>query len=55
MSKAEMKDKTYILNIDGICIENTEIENTTIHICRNGEWSEIPFDEDDLEEINYEN
>ena len=26
MSKAEMKVKTYILNIDGICIENTDFE-----------------------------
>ena len=40
--------KTYIIAIDGICVEEEEIYNTTIHICRNGEWSEIPFDKDDI-------
>ena len=44
--------KTYILDITGICIEKDEIENTTIHICRNGEWCEIPFGEDDI--VRYE-
>ena len=43
--------KTYILDIKGICIEEDEFENTTIHICRNGEWCEIPFDKDDIVEI----
>ena len=54
MTKAEMINKTYILNLDGIIIEDTEIENTTIHICRNGEWCEIPFDKNELEEVNDE-
>tara|TARA_X000001388_G_scaffold64566_1_gene50806 strand:+ start:564 stop:737 length:174 start_codon:yes stop_codon:yes gene_type:complete len=54
MTKAEMINKTYILNLDGIIIEDTEIENTTIHICRNGEWCEIPFDKNELEEVNNE-
>jgi hypothetical protein len=33
--------KTYILSLEGICVGEDEIENTTIHICRNGEWCEI--------------
>ena len=40
--------KTYILSLEGICVGEDEIENTTIHICRNGEWCEIPFDIDDI-------
>ena len=43
--------KTYILDIKGICIEEDEIENTTIHICRNGEWCEIPWDKDDIVQV----
>ena len=43
--------KTYILDITGICVEEDEIENTTIHICRNGEWCEIPFDQDDIVQV----
>ena len=43
--------KTYILDITGICVEKDEIENTTIHICRDGEWCEIPFNEDDIVNI----
>jgi hypothetical protein len=43
--------KTYILDIKGICIDEDEFENTTIHICRNGEWCEIPFNKDDIVEI----
>ena len=50
-----MMSKTFVLNIDGICIEDNEIENTTIHICRNGMWSEIPFDKNDLEELDDDN
>jgi len=46
--------KTYIIAIDGICVEEGEIDNTTIHICRNGEWSEIPFDKDDITAIEEE-
>ena len=47
--------KTYIIAIDGICVEEDEIDNTTIHICRNGEWSEIPFDKDDITAIKETN
>jgi len=43
--------KTYILDITGICVEEDEIENTTIHICRNGEWCEISWDKDDIVEV----
>ena len=43
--------KTYILSLEGICVGEDEIENTTIHICRNGEWCEIPFDIDDIVSI----
>ena len=43
--------KTYILDIKGICIEEDEIKNTTIHICRNGEWCEIPLDQDDIVQV----
>lgn len=43
--------KTYILNIKGVCVEEDEIENTTIHICRNGEWCEIPWNKDDIVSI----
>ena len=43
--------KTYILDITGICVEEDEIENTTIHICRNGEWCEIPWDKDDIVKV----
>jgi len=42
--------KTYILDITGVCVEEDEIENTTIHICRNGEWCEIPWDKSDIVE-----
>tara|TARA_R100000781_G_scaffold107711_1_gene72019 strand:+ start:317 stop:541 length:225 start_codon:yes stop_codon:yes gene_type:complete len=40
--------KTYLLDITGICVEEDEIENTTIHVCRNGEWCEIPWDKNDI-------
>jgi len=43
--------KTYTLDITGICVEEDEIENTTIHICRNGEWCEIPWDKDDIVQV----
>ena len=43
--------RTYIVSLEGICIGEDEIENTTIHICRNGEWCEIPFDKDDIVSI----
>jgi len=46
MSSAE--GKTYLLDITGICVEEDEIENTTIHVCRNGEWCEIPWDKSDI-------
>ena len=46
-----VKSKTYILDITGVCIEEDEIEDTTIHICRNGEWCEIPWDKDDIVEV----
>tara|TARA_R100000655_G_scaffold24350_1_gene48979 strand:+ start:1333 stop:1491 length:159 start_codon:yes stop_codon:yes gene_type:complete len=43
--------KTYILDIKGVCVEEDEIENTTIHICRNGQWCEIPWNKDDIVSI----
>ena len=43
--------KTYTLDITGICVEEDEIENTTIHICRNGEWCEIPWDMEDIVKV----
>ena len=46
MNSAE--GKTYLLDITGICVEEDEIENTTIHVCRNGEWCEIPWDKSDI-------
>lgn len=52
--KGGRMSKTYIIAIDGICVEEDEIDNTTIHICRNGEWSEIPFDKDDITAIKEE-
>ena len=50
-----MMNKTFILEIKGICIEEDEIEDTTIHICRKGEWCEIPFDKDDIVAEEVEN
>jgi hypothetical protein len=50
-SRRMKMSKTYILDIKGICIDEDEFENTTIHICRNGEWCEIPFNKDDIVEI----
>ncbi len=43
--------KTYIIAIDGICIGEDEIDKTTIHICRNGEWCEIPWNKNDIVSI----
>ncbi len=43
--------KIYTLDITGICVEEDEIENTTIHICRNGEWCEIPWDMEDIVKV----
>ena len=42
--------KTYIVDIKGVVIDADDWDNTTIHINRNGEWAEIPFDKDDIVE-----
>ena len=46
--KEYVEGKTYLLDITGICVEEDEIENTTIHVCRNGEWCEIPWEKSDI-------
>ena len=42
--------ETYIVDIKGVVIDADDWDNTTIHIHRNGEWAEIPFDKDDIVE-----
>ena len=42
--------KTYIVDIKGVVIDADDWDNTTIHIDRNGEWCEIPFNKDDIVE-----
>jgi hypothetical protein len=44
------KMKTYIVDIKGVVIDADDWDNTTVHINRNGEWVEIPFDKDDIVE-----
>tara|TARA_R100001244_G_scaffold14238_1_gene15788 strand:+ start:351 stop:554 length:204 start_codon:yes stop_codon:yes gene_type:complete len=44
------KMKTYIVDIKGVVIDADDWDNTTVHINRNGEWCEIPFDKDDIVE-----
>jgi len=42
--------KTYIIDVKGVVIDADDWDNTTIHIDRNGEWCEIPFNKDDIVE-----
>ena len=42
--------ETFIVDIKGVVIDADDWDTTTIHINRNGEWAEIPFDKDDIVE-----
>ena len=46
--------RTYIVDIKGVVIDAENWDNTTVHINRNGEWCEIPFDKDDIVETKEE-
>ena len=47
-------DKEIIVDIKGVVIDADDWDNTTVHINRNGEWCEIPFDKDDIVETKEE-
>ena len=45
-----MSEKVFVVDIKGVCILESEWDNTTVHINRNGEWCELEFDKDDIVE-----
>tara|TARA_B100000809_G_C14671792_1_gene363522 strand:- start:337 stop:513 length:177 start_codon:yes stop_codon:yes gene_type:complete len=49
MSEPKTK-KTFLIDITGVVIEEDEWDNTFIHISRDGEWCELPFDKEDIVE-----
>ena len=44
------KQHHIIVDINGVVIDADDWDNTTVHINRNGEWCEIPFNKDDIVE-----
>jgi len=45
------KQHHIIVDIKGVVIDADDWDNTTVHINRNGEWCEIPFDKEDIVKI----
>ena len=45
-----MSEKEFVVDIKGVCILESEWDNTTVHINRNGEWCELEFYKEDIVE-----